>query len=322
MITLNPIQFKVLTLNTWLLRTPLGVDLAKNVDARSQVIPKRIAMTGADIVLLQEVWHPSLRLQFKKIFEKLGYTHSTVHDSDPNHMDRRSFLKKLAFSIPQGLRDISHEIMRGGMVIFSKFELKDRLEKLVFTSHTRPDEAFVEKGAIKTQVKLPKLGWADLYNAHSGAVSYDPKTKLYNSKETDARKNQTVELANWVRKNRNSEFAILGADLNSHYHTYANGTYQNKISDEFALMTSHPPYGAGLVDSYTSQNGMESTPGYTDENRNHYKTSGHFASSPDAVLDYIFVSSAKRLKTLASKVVFADICISDHYGVLSTFGIY
>lgn len=315
------IQFKVLTLNTWLLRTPIGLDLAKNVDKRAIEIPKRIAMTGADIVLLQEVWHPSLRLLFKKAFYKLGYKHSTVTDCDPTQIDRRSFLKKLAFSIPKGLKDISHEIMRGGMVIFSKFELKEKIDKLVFKSHTRPDEVYVEKGAIKTQVKLPKLGWADLYNAHSGAVTYDTKAKLFYPNEVESRKNQTVELAEWVNKTRNSDFVLLGADLNSHHHAFEKGKYQDKMSDEYALITLTPPYGAGLMDTYSLKNGREKIPGFTDENKNYYKTSGHFADSPDAVLDYVFVSSQKNLHTLESKVVFDEHCISDHYGVISTFGI-
>lgn len=315
----HPFTLNVLTLNTWLLRTPLGFDLASDINSRAKLIPQKVVELGAEIVILQEVWHPTLRRELFSAFTRLGYPYSTWKEENEREIDRRDFLLK--FGSLTKLKELSREIMQSGLIIFSKYPLKPDIQKLVFRDHTRADEVFVEKGAVKTQVFLPKVGWADLYNAHLGAVSFDGETQDFNAKECFARKCQTSELSDWIRKTQDSEFRIMGVDLNAHYHGYHAGKYQNDISEEFSMMICPPPYGAGLIDSFTFRNGIGEEPAFTDESKNPYKNSGHFASSPDAVLDYVFASRNKHFEPLHSRLVFNQECLSDHYGVLSSFAL-
>ncbi len=312
-------SIKVLTLNTWLLRTPLGIDLARSVERRLKIIPDRVCRFSPDIILLQEVWHPALRARLHQEFSKRGYAFSNWNSANEKNLCRRDFL--LNFCSPHKLKELSKQIMQNGLMIFSKFPLNPQLSTLVFSEHTRADEVFVKKGAIKMQVLLPELGWADVYNAHLGAVTFDSDSNAYIAKECEARKKQTHELATWIRKTRDSEFQIVGADLNSHYHGFKEGKYHDKISDEYSMMTGRGNYGAGLVDSFTSHHGLGPNPGYTDESKNPYRQSGPFANSPDAVLDYVFVSDSRHLTPSQSQLVFNEDCVSDHYGVLSEFAI-
>jgi len=152
-----------------------------------------------------------------------------------------------------------------------------------------------------------------------GAVSYRAKEKRFDAQECDRRLTQVLELSQFINQTRSSDFVFLGTDLNAHYHDFIDGKYQRNLSAEFSSMTCPPPYGLGLVDSYSYLNGIRPLQGYTDAATNPYRESGFFKSSPCGVIDYVFATANKYLKPAASEVVLKERVVSDHYGVMSSF---
>lgn len=45
---------KALTLNTWMLRAPFGIDSAEDIDERVRLLPSKVAETGADLIFFKE----------------------------------------------------------------------------------------------------------------------------------------------------------------------------------------------------------------------------------------------------------------------------
>ncbi len=284
----------VLTFNSWLLRTPLGIDLAKDIDERVRRLPQRVAALQPDIILLQEIWHSPFRKLLADEFLRVGYPYST----EPRH---HGWLR-----------------MGDGLQIISRFEL-DSLKHHSFSIHTRFDERFVEKGAIKVRVKVPQLGWIDIYNSHLGAVTYNTKKREFHRSQCESRYVQSLELKKWILETRTSETAILGVDLNVHRLHHENGVYLSIPSKEFALMITGQPHGAGFVDTFSQLNGTENHGGCTFHNSNPYRASGYFGSDPCATLDYLFLANTSPLVPVSSEVVLDKPALSDHYGVLTTF---
>jgi len=192
-----------------------------------------------------------------------------------------------------------------------------------FSSFTRLDEVLAAKGCIKTRVKHPIAGWIDIYNSHLGAVSYDQKNKIYNSVQSHIRLQQNNELIDWLRKTRSSEKLIITVDLNLHYKKYNDGTYHDELSEGYKFLTEADPHGLGLVDTYLAKNGMTEPAHWTINSNNPYVAKGFFGKNPDAVTDYIFISSSKSFRPYTSYLVFNDSTekensfISDHYGIIS-----
>ncbi len=346
-------KLRVLTLNTWLLRLPFRVSLAPEIDERAALVPGLVAATGADIVLCQEVWDSQLRNQLRAAFSKHGYPYEasqipelsfTLPGQSPGALTGLLPLC-LASLFPGGtnlgvvsalsgsalamvaasslLIDRMKKTMGNGLQIFSRYPLGPRFDAFAFSTSTRPDEAFVAKGALRASVQVPSLGWIDVYNSHLGAVDFDSRKGNYDLSQGARRGQQAAELAQWIQKTRTSESALLGVDLNAAPREVGatRATYEHGL---FA------PGGELDFEDTFEVVGARGAPGHTDDSRNPYKKSGHFSNSPDARIDYIFASQSSRLVPTESQVIFDQpLCgagkgparLSDHYGVLTEFAI-
>jgi endonuclease/exonuclease/phosphatase family metal-dependent hydrolase len=301
----NASQLKVLTFNTWLVRTALK-DFAEQVDERTKLLPLYLNSTNADIIALQEVWDEELRDQIVSEMKNMGYTYSAT---------------------------AGRPSMGNGLLLLSKFELSSHVELLEFSDYTAFDEYFVKKGAIKAKANVPNIGWVDFFVSHLGAVTFDEGSNEYNHDHERIRANQAKELVNFIRYNTEYPLTFVAADLNANYNKWINGRYTNEPSNEYKLMTEY----LRLVDSFMSLN-RDHLPLWTfDPKTNPYAGDGFFSVIPSELIDYIFVSSSPRISTTKSDLVLNEdipqskcdslgiqICpkrLSDHSGVMSTFEI-
>ncbi len=352
-------RFRALTINTWLLRLPFGVNLAPAVEERARLLPSLVKSTGADIVFCQEVWDPKHRRQLREAFAREGYPYETSAAPQlgetfpslaPGHLASVGLMLPFTLAASGGdagtgsllalggsslaalaagsiALDQMRKKMGNGLQIFSRFPLSSKTDVMHFSTWTRHDEVFIAKGAIHTQVQLPSLGWVDLYNSHLGAVSYDGRTQSYDADQCRNRLQQAGELARWIEKTRVAEFALLGVDLNAAPEQCHGG--ETRPTGEYALLGQER---GGLFQDTFRAGAAADEKGATDDSRNPYKNSGHFRGSPDVRIDYLFASPSPKVRTVGSRVVFDRPLseslpaagklpprISDHYGVLSEF---
>ncbi len=291
-------EVKILSLNTRFLKVPLGVELADDIESRLKKMPQAISDTGADVVGMQEVWDPKIRKNLVSALKALGYTYSVFKD-------QRS-------GAPRGL-------MGNGLLIVSKFPLDQSVSSMSFSDYTRKDEYLTYKGAIKTRVKLPDLGWTDLYNTHLGAITFDEDANEYVQEQEEIKLHQAKELADWIKATRTQSEMIMTADLNAHYLRFEDGRFGGKFSDVYFLLT-YKKDGLTLVDTYRQINRGYFSSTFTFNAANPYVSRGSFSNIPSEVEDYILVSRSKRLSVIHSEVTFSgkEELISDHYGVLTT----
>lgn len=315
-------QIKVLAFNAWALRTPIGLELSKDLDVRLPLIPQKICELGVDIVGFQEVWDQS-DMQF--LVEKLkscGLNYSAYDESAFHDGPRTS----------NPLAQILGRTMGNGLLLVSRYPLSnvvlnEPIQKMSFTDATRLDEIVTNKGAIKTRVQLPKLGWIDLFNSHLGAITFDHDTKSYDSGNLDDHYLQAQELAQWYPQVRSRLENIFITDLNLSYFEYhSENGYTNNFSSPYKLMLS-----LGLRDAFADiRPRRNDILDFTFDSKNPYVSSGYFGH--DEAIDFIFINQQSRLKPIQAEIVFNTPYdeiktneipgyLSDHYGVLVTFEI-
>jgi endonuclease/exonuclease/phosphatase family metal-dependent hydrolase len=309
-------QIKLVTFNAWLLRTPVGLDISKDIDKRVKIIPQSIADTGADIIFLQEVWGEKIQEDIIQQFKNLGYEY---------------FVKAYEKNILSPIKSF----FGNGLLIISKFPVKNNPDFLVFDKYTRFDENFVNKGAIHAQVYIKGVGEIDLFNAHLGAVTYISKNQSYNQKESERRYLQAKQLVHWIREIQSySKISIIAVDLNAHDKHYEQGRFVNKSSKEYALFTDNCDYGnLNMIDTFKffNKNNSNKQESFSYDRKNFYVSDGYFKEGPSENLDYIFISKRPESFIQSSSLVFKEkfevisendkkvnIGLSDHYGIMTT----
>lgn len=312
----TPKKLKVLTFNTWLLYPlPFGIGSAQQNDMRKKIIPHAVAKTGADIVALQEVWNSPYRFHVIDAMKEYGYE---VVAGDGSGILRYG----------------------SGLLIFSKYPTR-KLETLVYSTPTRPDENFASKGAFKTEVKLPDIGWIDFYNTHVGAVAFNQEKMKFVESDTHERDRQLGQLAEWVRSTRRGKLQILAGDFNVEPHKFHEKFYDT-FTRGYRILTEQGFHnvGLGFLDTYYEAH-QEWQTGLTSTSNNPYAMTNPFdpriKGVPNRRIDFIFMSPNQYLTVIDSKVVLTDTfsdallkkagldtapnAYSDHYGVLTTFRI-
>ena len=197
---------------------------------------------------------------------------------------------------------------------------------LKFSGFTRYDEYFAYKGAIKTRVEIPELGWVDLYNSHLGAVTFDSEKGEYDSAQEHRKLEQARELAHFISTTRTERVQILASDLNSHYKKFEANHFTDDWSEVFSEITHAIP-GMELIDTLHAIQGYPSTPDCTYCMDNDYAAKGLFGNAPSEVEDYIFISPDAQVAPEESSIVLKQgfgqslgpKYVSDHYGVLTRF---
>lgn len=352
---------RVLSLNTWMLRTPFG-DIAKDIDDRIKLMPRAIAEEGPDVIVLQEVWNQTIRQRLIDHFRDLGFPYSVRGEAPANPQNLRARFGFTAVSalglsgcqammtngphtfvaaaslasagVAIGAAGIGASAigwmrnqMGNGLLLISRYPVSPQADVLRFANITRPDECLVDKGAIRASVLVPKLGWIDVVNTHVGAVSFDARRKRYAARHTAARLKQAQTLARWIGKVRRHNFMVLAGDFNFHHREFSDQNYSDKPSAEYELFVGSE---LNLLDTCFGPGANLRGPNVTDSSENPYKESGHFKGSPDCALDYIFVSPHDRVAVRDAAIIFdkplrADsgrsMHLSDHFGVMASLSI-
>ncbi|MGZ6469385.1 MAG: endonuclease/exonuclease/phosphatase family protein, partial [Bdellovibrionota bacterium] len=110
--------FRILTFNTWLVRTPFGIDVAKKINERFSLLPDSLASLDADVICLQEVWSPALRRSLREKMAALGYPHCAGGEK----------IGSASFFI---LRFI-HNFFGNGLLIFSRYPISTVVQPSIF----------------------------------------------------------------------------------------------------------------------------------------------------------------------------------------------
>ena len=303
-------SLKILTFNTWLLDIPvypfgLRRDISDDMEKRLHEMPDQLSRTGADIIVLEEVWSARSKEVLIREMRDRGYPYAAYTKAS-----------KWFFIFQTAMGD--------GLLVLSKYPVSDYVVHHDFTSATQYSESFASKGVMKLVVKHPFHGWMDVYAAHLGAVDFENGD--YKQDQAQIHAKQIEELTNFIKTTRSHPLTLLAADLNMHYKKWIRGPgtphFENKFSDLYQqLVTSACGYGNHFVDSYlqTHQKRIEDEPDYTFDQKNPYVSHGYFDSLPSEVEDYVFLCENSVLRATSSSLVFKNSHLSDHYGVLSSF---
>lgn len=312
--------------NVWAVDLPIPrmiFEDSKDTDDRMQMIPYKLAESGADIILLQEVWQPRRKKALAEKLKHLGYPYHTFQIPE-----------KSWWSLKWG----------NGLMIVSKYPIDPKVDLLTFKNSTRSIEGFALKGAIMARVSVPCVGWVEVVNTHLGAFStLKSKGKIshFNHEHLRLKYEQTLELRNFLKEKSTSEFMVLAGDFNTHFYSLKEGNYVEEFATEYEILTrpeAPANHGTGapvFLDTYRAANGFECKKAFTyDTNENQYAKKGLFQTEPPGVLDYIFLKKSDRAKVLESRVIMHErpsildklrykmnsipSQLSDHFGVLAT----
>lgn len=297
-------EIRILNFNAWLVEGWIPQFIAtpsRDNATRADLIPAAVAKYDADIIIFQEIWSHTRRLEIAAKLYKHGYRFS-LEGSD-------SFMNYLGVG--------------NGLLIVSRMPLDEKVEYMTFSQATRIDEGsiFASKGVIKTRVNLAASyggeKWLDIYASHLGGFGTVLKNGVADSfiaSEQAAKLQQAIELANFIKRTKTTDNFILAVDLNTHPYVFSSGKYTSEMSPEYRTLAS-----VGLHDPVTQLYPEEEAGAFTyDTGNNYYAHSGHFAYEPSGRIDYIF-SAGHALKPVSSERVLTDFALSDHFGIITTF---
>jgi endonuclease/exonuclease/phosphatase family metal-dependent hydrolase len=308
-------ELRILTLNTWLLETPIfSIPIASDVKKRLQKLPQLILETKADIVFLQEVWKKKFVNLLHKELSPFGY--STAYENSS------------LFQMGNGLLTISK-------FPFANHSKGQKVKTHTFRDRTRLDEHAVKKGITMCSVNLPNQGEVKLFNTHLGATTLDKKLMQPKLNHYKKRSNQLTDVANFVKENTSSQDPyILAGDFNVNEHCFIN---KKEESTTYTIEERHDPAYKSImnkleiVDTFRTANSKFSPKddnylGYTvNADLNPYVNGGINKSfAKFGRIDYIFLSQSAKATVDYSRVVFQPLrkekpsfAISDHFGVLT-----
>ncbi|HET8648250.1 MAG TPA: endonuclease/exonuclease/phosphatase family protein, partial [Vicinamibacteria bacterium] len=145
---------RVLTLNCWLLRWG-QLRVAHDLARRAAAIPEAVAATGADLVLLQEVWLPGLARGLAAGLERTGYRH-------------------LALGAPP----TAARVFGDGLLVASRHPLSAP-RRLAFSRRSVWYEHLIAKGALAVEVTPPGADPLCVATAHLAVVRYDVRRREF-----------------------------------------------------------------------------------------------------------------------------------------------
>lgn len=304
----------ILSYNAWILDAPFKLG-ALDVKARAAALPAALAETGADVMALQEVWSSKYKKFFLQELKKYGYEYSFYENAGSN-----LFLRGL---------------FGNGLLVVSKVPiLKPDLKNervMSFRHHTRIDEYFAGKGALRVDLQPTTEMTISFYNTHLGAVSFKPQLGRTDPRQEQARQAQAEELFKFIQSTHKENPIIVAGDFNTHYKIFSEDGLSHSYAPDHLNLTSGPysDRGMALVDSFHLINGEFSEKFTHDTEKNLY--GDHMPvyrfRAPRRTLDYIYVSQNEQLEIGQSEIVLTEnvlitgrekpLPLSDHFGILT-----
>jgi endonuclease/exonuclease/phosphatase family metal-dependent hydrolase len=299
-------QVSALTYNTYLLN---GTGTGTYAQERIELMPDQLAKTGADFILLQEVWEIKHRDYLIEQMHSRGYPHAAFYEN------------------PEGRS--GWDTLGNGMLILSKHEFSSEVSFEPWSNWTRLLERKSSKGIMGVNAKLPSAQIISLFTAHTSTKLF--KNGEYKATHIEKRLVQIEQVAAFMEKAKvksNNAPQILGIDLNTHIYRW--NKEQKVFGPELAPSYKHLLSKTNLQDSDLDPDSSKKIT--YDPATNYWGASGFFADDPPLKLDYLFVS--KDVVSPESSVIKLDdefeflkdnqtfkAPLSDHYGILSTFSL-
>jgi len=289
-------SFRMLTLNTWLLSTPLGIGAAPDRSCRARQIGDRLAGRFYDVVVLQEGFD---RKAVEALIARAGY---------PYNYSR--------YPRPRGLE------MSGGLAVLSLFP--------VSFQHNEPwddacgPDAFAQKGFFHARLRHPSMDAPlDVVTVHLNANYGDP----FGFRAV--RRNQAGQLADELARYPSSTVLVAG-DFNVIGPPALPGDSGDNAEYEGMLKAVLPPT---LRDAWVEAG--PSGPGFTsDDCTNSYGGDCREDSAHRRRIDMVWYDDQRNCYELELLDVFVDEfreapgqgCprdhLSDHFGVGTVFNVW
>jgi endonuclease/exonuclease/phosphatase family metal-dependent hydrolase len=289
-------RFRMLTLNTWLLTTPLGIGAAPDRSCRARQIGDRLAGRFYDVVVLQEGFD---RGAVDALIARAGY---------PHHYSR--------YPRPRGVEK------SGGLAVLSLFP--------VSFQHNEPwddacgPDALAQKGFFHARLRHPSMDSPlDLVTLHLNANYGDP----FGFRAV--RRNQATQLADELARYPSSTLLVAG-DFNVIGPPALPGDHEDNAEYEGMLETILPPT---MREAWVVKRPAE--PGFTaDDCTNSYREGCRDDSAHRSRIDMIWYDDRRNCYELELVDVFVDEfregpgqgCprdhLSDHFGVGAVFDVW
>lgn len=174
----TPVDFSVLTFNTWGLRVG-KFSIARRIDQRLRAMAAEIRKLNADLISFQEVWTDEAA---SFLYHNLDYKY---YYYNPGRAAFKGY-------------------MGNGLLILSRYPVVEQ-KTIFFDHHTDWFEYYAHKGALMVQVETP-AGYVNVYNTHLG--SGNKPNHIQN------RKRQLSDLLSWIGKTSQKQPSLLTGDLN------------------------------------------------------------------------------------------------------------
>jgi endonuclease/exonuclease/phosphatase family metal-dependent hydrolase len=295
---------KVVTYNTALLSFALGSlekEFDEKIPERRAALPAQLQATGADVILLQEVWTLESRDLLIEGFRSVGYDQFAYSDRNPFH-------RPVKGRFGNGLLTVSRL-----PIVEQQFQH--------FTANTRPKEYPLAKGVLRARVQVG-AALVDVYNTHLGAMSmYRKDPTVYTAHAVKGHRRQMLTLVKFLERDAGQPGAVprlIGGDFNQHFNVWNRKThrYIPRKSRFYRQLTE----ALGLRDAYAATHGGELPV-------EGFEKTFHKVGPKDRpeTLDYLFADAA--LRPVATELLFREpvevgsgkAMLSDHYAVAATF---
>lgn len=305
---------KVMTFNAWLMPSYLKVS-QDSVLRRSQM-PASFEASGADIIALQEVWTRDDQDFLISEMSKRGYPYSARVSSGEYWYMR-----------------FAKGFLGNGLLILSRYEIRNPERIFLFSRHTRSEEYFAAKGVMRVEIKLPEVDWVDFYNAHLGAIYFDHSRHDWIQDHVESNFQQGREMLQFIQDTKTSPVQMVAGDFNLHPDAWdpeVRDFSRTKSSHLYALLTEMGSAGFPVFyDTFHAFYPRGSGHFTYDQRRNSYVGVWPHQDEPSIFCDYVFINrDQKVLEMQGSKLAFDEpyrhegggsYFLSDHFGVLSTF---
>lgn len=281
----GPLEFDVLSLNTFGLPAPIG----KDVGERHGRIGKAIG--AYEIVSFQEAF-----------------------SGESKELAKGAALTGLSYDIH---KPADRRLLNSGLATFSQYEIVESgFKPFTYGSHA---DALAQKGVSFSRIKIPGGGMVDVYNTHFQAAKDHPRSKLdevwfkgmaqifpgYDMPRDEIRAHDAQVLIDYVKANDKGYPVLIMGDFNTQDSQPVYDTLKKEL---------------GLHDSFREANPED--PGYTSDGlTNPYKDK----TDKRKRVDYIFYRPGEKmeLKVQSSELAFNSavdgMFVSDHYGVHTRF---
>jgi len=289
----NTVRFLTLNLGLLALRLfGLGrISFVSYLDERLAAAPAHLQMTAADVIALQEVYTAQHRrfLQF------------SLRDTHPYACAPRNF----------------RSVLGNGLMLLSRYPISNG-EFLPLPREKAIHSAMFEKGCLRVDIDLPKIGTVRLVNVH---LTVDSPFGRMDAKKSEQTRLAQIEHMLSVARPPDRDPAILLGDFN--------------CSPVISTEKYRRIVEAGFIDSFASLMPPDVADNFvTWDASNPLNAISRFRDSPSQRIDHIFIPQTlmDTMMPVKSSIKFTEptiavsgarsVTLSDHYGLLVQLAIH